>query len=224
MSLAIGIMNRIDNENSAPSITRCQGVTFPYQMIVRNINSDTFANGEVIPLITDQAAWNAAGIAGTPARWFYNNDPANGDIYGQLYNEAAVRLGNQSTRNGWPGYLYNEGWRALRQNAGSTASPSLGSFASGIGQPAGAVLKAIGTTYWSAPNTGANNFTGFTALPGGQRTDTTFENITTNAYFWCLPFGGLTRAVSLDYNQTSLDSITSAPVNYGMSIRVGKLC
>tara|TARA_R100000935_G_scaffold51998_1_gene78909 strand:+ start:874 stop:1551 length:678 start_codon:yes stop_codon:yes gene_type:complete len=224
MSLAIGIMNRIDTENSTPSVTGCQGIgSSKYVMIAKNINADTFGNGVAIPLITDQAAWNAAGAAGTPARCFYNNDPANGDIYGQLYNLAAMTLA-ETTNDGWPGYLRSNGWRALRNGTGSTINPEMASFAGVPSASRGGRLKAKGTQYWSVPNTGATNATGFTGLPGGQRTDSVFESITTNAYFWCLRGGGETRAVSLDYNQESLDSIVAIPETYGLSVRVGRQC
>ena len=50
---------------------------------------------------------------------------------------------------------------------------------------AGGRLKEAGTAHWNSPNTGATNETGFTALPGGDRTVTgTFGAIGDNGYWW----------------------------------------
>ncbi|NOY38329.1 MAG: hypothetical protein GXO83_12260, partial [Chlorobi bacterium] len=49
---------------------------------------------------------------------------------------------------------------------------------------AGGKLKETGTVYWNSPNTGVNNETSFTALPGGYRYyDGTFDGIG-NDGFW----------------------------------------
>jgi uncharacterized protein (TIGR02145 family) len=49
----------------------------------------------------------------------------------------------------------------------------------------GGKMKENGTKYWASPNTGATNETGFTALPGGYRSnDGGFEGLGQYAYFW----------------------------------------
>jgi uncharacterized protein (TIGR02145 family) len=46
-------------------------------------------------------------------------------------------------------------------------------------------LKATGTDYWAAPNTGATNSTGFTALGAGYRAvNGTFVNYKTYGFWW----------------------------------------
>ncbi len=54
-----------------------------------------------------------------------------------------------------------------------------------FGDDAGAYLKEIGTKHWKAPNEGANNMSGFTALPAGYM-DNNYDNhaIGEEAVFW----------------------------------------
>jgi uncharacterized protein (TIGR02145 family) len=51
---------------------------------------------------------------------------------------------------------------------------------------AGGKLKETGTTHWARPNTGATNESGFTALPGGARSnyDGEFGDIGIGCYWW----------------------------------------
>jgi uncharacterized protein (TIGR02145 family) len=50
---------------------------------------------------------------------------------------------------------------------------------------AGGKLKSTGTTLWNAPNTGATNETGFTALPGGYRLPNgEYHSIQISSYIW----------------------------------------
>lgn len=58
---------------------------------VRNLNIDRFIDGTLIPEIQDNDEWAASFF--TPAWCYYNNDPANGPIYGKLYNFAAYTSG-----------------------------------------------------------------------------------------------------------------------------------
>jgi len=53
------------------------------------------------------------------------------------------------------------------------------------GTDEGGKLKEGGTKHWLSPNTGANNESGFSALPGGFRTKIgSFYFIGEYAYFW----------------------------------------
>lgn len=54
-----------------------------------------------------------------------------------------------------------------------------------LGGNAGGSLKETGTAHWYKPNTKATNESGFTALPGGYRSnDGGFESLGQYAYFW----------------------------------------
>ena len=65
-----------------------QEVTIGTQVwMKRNWTGGRYRNGDRIPQVTDPAKWAAL----TTGAWcWYNNDSANGKIYGKLYNWYAV--------------------------------------------------------------------------------------------------------------------------------------
>jgi uncharacterized protein (TIGR02145 family) len=98
---------------------------------------------------------------GTIEKYCYNDNAANCDVYGGLYqwNEMI----EYSTTPGVQG-ICTTGWH-LPTDAEWTA---LTTFLGGE-SVAGGKMKETGTTHWASPNTGADNTSGFTALPGGYR-------------------------------------------------------
>jgi uncharacterized protein (TIGR02145 family) len=91
-------------------------------------------------------------------------------LYGRLYNWDAVNTGK----------LAPIGWRVPTYAEWTTLSTYLGG-----NSVAGGKLKEIGTEHWLDPNTGATDEFGFTALPGGDRSDSgPFYNIGENGYWW----------------------------------------
>jgi len=120
----------------------------------KNLDVETYQNGEVIPEIKDPAAWAQS----TKGAWcYYNNDPANGPIYGKLYNRYAVNDPRGLAPLGWHIPIEKE-WVILSKYLGGDSV-------------SGGKMKFIGTTRWVSPNTSATNESGFTALPGGFRFD-----------------------------------------------------
>jgi len=58
--------------------------------MTRNLTVSKYRNGDIIPQVTDNTEWAAL----TTGAWcYYNNDPANGPIYGKLYNVFAFNNG-----------------------------------------------------------------------------------------------------------------------------------
>jgi uncharacterized protein (TIGR02145 family) len=116
------------------------------------------------------------------AMWcHYNNDPANGVIYGKLYNWYAVKLLQDDID------AYNAanpttpyGWHVPTQAEFTTLQTYLGGAS-----VAGGKLKMTGTSYWSSPNTGADNSSGFSAVGAGRRYDTgVFGELLANSFYW----------------------------------------
>jgi len=100
--------------------------------------------------------------------WCYDNDPANCNTYGQLYDwETALKV----CPSGWH-LPSNEEWTILTNFLGGE-------------KVAAGKMKEVGTAHWSTPNIGATNNSGFTALPGGHRYYLGgFYKLTSWAPFW----------------------------------------
>ncbi len=134
----------------------------------KNLEVTTYRNGDPIPYVTDATAWAAL----TTGAWcYYNNDPANGSLYGKLYNWYAVND---------PRGLAPTGWHVATDVEWTTLETTLG------GDPvAGGKMKVAGTTSWTTPNTGATNESGFAGLPGGTRNlDGAFSSVGSYGGWW----------------------------------------
>ena len=121
---------------------------------IKNLDVSHYRNGDSIPEVKDAATWATL----TTGAWcYYNNDPANGAIYGKLYNWYAVNDPRGLAPSGW--HIPSDAeWTALTASLGGIST-------------AGGKMKETGTTHWLTPNADATNSSGFTALPGGYRND-----------------------------------------------------
>ena len=135
--------------------------------MTKNLDVSTYRNGDPIPQVTDLTKWNNL----TTGAWcYYNNDPANGAVYGKLYNGYAV---NDSRGLAPSGFHVASGieWRTLTNYLGGE-------------KIAGGMMKEIGYTHWTSPNAGATNSSGFTALPGGCRAIGGFFSLRDEGSWW----------------------------------------
>jgi len=140
--------NGLIDENCIPSVTICGQI-----WMQKNLDVSTYRNGDPIPQVTDEAAWFRDGDAG--AWCWYQNNTANGTVYGKLYNWAAVND---------PRGLAPAGWHIPSKAEWETLIACLGGA-----EIAGGKMKETGTMHWLSPNTGATNSSGFAGLPGGFR-------------------------------------------------------
>lgn len=198
--------------------------------MAENLKTTHYEDGTPIPLITDNIEWSNLGNNNIDKGYcYYNNDESNGPgKYGALYTWAAAMNGeNSSNENpsgikgicptGWH-LPSDEEWIELEMHLGMsrTEAEQLGLR----GTNEGGKLKEIGTSYWSAPNTGATNESGFSALPGGNRyTDGQFYTSLAGIYgYWWTTQSGIYRNLNKNYAEIGRYSNTAIKSN-GYSVR-----
>lgn len=160
------------------------------------------------------SVYNASKEAAMMA--YYANDKTTlGALYGGLYNYFAAYLYEEdrktfnltaANKDNWAVPLYLEAY-ALQQFVGESDG--------------GGKLKST-ADYWTAPNVGADNVTGFSALPGGyvDHSSGSFASISNRALF-CIVDGSLFYAIRLR-NSERIFYLTnySGYENYMFSIRL----
>jgi uncharacterized protein (TIGR02145 family) len=183
-----------------------------------NLNVSRYRNGDVIPQVTDPTQWSAL----TTGAWcYYNNDPANGPIYGKLYNWYAVNDPRGLAPTGYHIPAYIE-WNRMTSICNGSNNGCAAPF-----------LKECGTAHWITDGCIVNYFNNFKALPGGYRFDygicdncTYFNNIGKNGYWWCstgefntTPI--IPACISISYNSPGIN-LPNTPQRFGLSIRCVK--
>jgi uncharacterized protein (TIGR02145 family) len=157
-----------------PTCVYIKAVNVPYVPIVKigsqcwmqkNLDVSKYRNGDTIPEVTDPTEW--ANLT-TGAWCYYENDTANGPVYGKLYNWYAVND---------PRGLAPIDWHIPSDAEWTKLTDFLGGE-----DIAGVKMKVM--TGWST-NIDATNSSGFTGIPGGNREYTgPFENVGYNGGWW----------------------------------------
>jgi uncharacterized protein (TIGR02145 family) len=135
----------------------------------KNLDVTTYRDGTPIPQVTD--GWEYL----TTGAWcYYDNDPANGAVYGKLYNWYAIAgiydaasLANPALRK----KLAPSGWHVPSDTEWSNLINFIDPNADGgstFPNIAGGKMKEIGIAGWSSNEDAINN-SGFRALPGAGR-------------------------------------------------------
>ncbi len=154
--------------------------------MVQPLKVTRYNDGTPIPYVFNGNTWAATT---TGARCYYGtnvsgstvstSDSANyASTYGALYNWAAVHSGK----------LAPKGWHIADTSEWNTLIGTLNknpNFTGGNDPKVGGMLKETGTAHWTTPNDGADNSSGFKALPAGYRnTIGSFINLGNSAFFW----------------------------------------
>ena len=182
-----------------------------------NLKARNYLNGTAIPNITDNSTWASLS---TGARCWYNNDSATyAATYGALYNWYAVDNTNGLCPTGWHVPTDLE-WQTLEMYLGmsQSAANSIGFR----GTDEGGKMKEAGLAHWNSPNTGATNSSGFTALPGGDRSSGSGSFNYIGKYGNCWSSAAATTASAwtrgLYYNFSNVDRYDYGKRN-GFSVR-----
>jgi uncharacterized protein (TIGR02145 family) len=175
--------------------------------MAENLKTTRYNDGTAIPEVTDNNLW--MGLT-TGAYCWYNNDVANKDIYGALYNWYTVNTGK----------LAPTGWHVPSDAEWTNFVNYLEPTGHAVG---GGKLKETGTAHWLSPNTGATNEFGFTALPGGSRNSSSvFGNVGYLGYWWSSTAYGASKALNRDisyYTAGIFDYCCGYDNKFGSSIR-----
>lgn len=150
---------------------------------VENLKVTHYPDGTPIPLVTENTIWGNLEDNNTDdAYCFYNNDPNS--EYGALYTWSAAMGDNAVSSYTNPSGVQGvcpDGWHLPSFTEWIELSAYLGGSTI-----AGGKMKEIGSAHWNSPNTGADNSSGFTALPGGGRKsdDGTFHSLGSYGGWW----------------------------------------
>ena len=180
--------------------------------MLENLKTTKYNDGTMIPNITNTISWSKLT---TGAYCNYDNDAANGNKYGHLYNWFAVNTGKLAPK-GWHLPSDTE-WIVLQKYVSTHLGVS------------GSVGKAIAaTTDWSGSTVigsigndlNKNNSSGFSAKPGGIRGDNgQFGGIGGYGYWWAAAESVSSPWRGLDYEYSNLGSEDSLVKGAGFSVR-----
>jgi len=164
-----------DDDNAVPeTVTDVDGNVYHTLKIgtqgwlLENLKTTKYRNGDEIANIADGNTW-ATTHAGAYCN--YNNNADNSLLYGRLYNWYAATEGRKIAPTGWHIPSDTEWMTLINFLGGENVS--------------GGKLKEAGQAHWASPNMGADNSSGFTALPGDYRSFSGwFDFAVSYAYWW----------------------------------------
>ncbi len=172
---------------------------------VENLRTSRYNDGVSIATGMSNEVWKDAT---TGAYSMYENESSNNATYGKLYNWYAVNTGKLAPV-GWHVPTRAE-WEALVAYLGGSTE-------------AGGKMKST-SSLWLAPNLGATNSSGFSALPGGYRSNSGgFEQLAHTAYWWARDERNATQGnyITVD-NDLAGAAINGATKQFGYSVRLVK--
>jgi len=173
--------------------------------MAENLNVSSFRNGDLIPEAKSNEEWIAAGENKQPAWCYYNNDAANGRIYGKLYNWFAVNDPRGLAPESWHVSTYEE-WDEIMNYLGGVTE---------------AGIKIKSDNGWKKNYNGTNE-SGFSGIPGGNRdSHGIFNGIHSFGEWYIFTLGNAVwsnRLNKWNYGSYNIKYLSFAPT-VGLSIR-----
>ena len=184
--------------------------------MMENLKTTRLNDSTAIPLVADSVTWvnlNTAGYC-----WYNNSDSVpTANNYGALYNWYAVYTAKLAPK-GWHIPTVDE-WAILEKNVTDYYYLS-GSLAKVLASTTNWTSTSSSSTIGS--NLAKNNSSGFLALPGGLRNDSTakFSMQNLQGVWWSSSMydTGTAWNWSLTYNQITVDK-SYRSINSGYSVR-----
>jgi len=154
-------------------------------------------------------------------KYCFGNQPTNCEVYGGLYEwDEMMSYGPQDDKPlGTTQGICPNGWHIPTGSEWTDLYSYLGGDTI-----AGGKLKEQGIDHWWNPNTGADNESGFTALPAGQKIiEGGYYYMNTYTYFWSSSYSYSDHYLSYNMNYTSSGISTSNEDKFfGLSVRCVK--
>jgi uncharacterized protein (TIGR02145 family) len=183
---------------------RYNTVTIGNQLwMAENLKTTRYDDNTTIALVTDDAEW--AELSGPGYCWYNNDEATYKKSYGALYNWYVLNNANNGDKNVCP-----YGWVAPTDEQLTSLTDYLEDNGYGFQGTETDIAKSVAATLgWTVnPSPGTpgnypegNNISGFTALPGGFRSnDGSFGNIDNDGYWWTTSDSWY-RNMSSDYSK-----------------------
>lgn len=184
--------------------------------MAENLGTTHYADGT--PLVDGTGAGNITGDYTTKYYFAYNDDENNVDIYGRLYTWAAVMNGAASSNSNPSGVqgACPDNWHVSGKAEWDELVGHLGGA-----EIVGGMLKESTYDYWFYPNTAASNESGFSALPAGNRSYSTYNNLGYFTSYWCSfeSSNNTSYRYSLGYNVANVEELEFSLKLVGSSVR-----
>jgi uncharacterized protein (TIGR02145 family) len=180
----------------------------------KNLNVNTFCNGDTIPEVKTENEWNKAGKNKQPAWCHYDYNISNDTIYGKLYNWYAVNDPRGLAPNGFHIPTNDEFNKLIH-----FLDPD---FEIGYDNKAGKKLKTVnGWDEYKGQNGNGTNESGFSGLPGGgcNFLSEFFWNQEIGLWWSSSEYNKFEAWCWLLYNESDSFQETYYQKNYGFSVR-----
>jgi uncharacterized protein (TIGR02145 family) len=138
-----------------------------HEWTTRNLTVSKFRNGDPILEVKSKKEWASAAKEGTPAWCYADDNQANEEKYGKLYNWYAVNDPRGLAPEGWHIPSKDE-WKQLKNYTKELQTKELNDPKKSINYYI-LGIKLKNDSGWGEGYNGSNEL-GFSALPGGSRT------------------------------------------------------